>query len=451
MREPVVKISKGLIRGVQKDGYKTYFGIRYAKAPEGELRFRAPQEVEPWEGEYAADHFGAICPQDPFDGFYSKEFHSDPAFEPPLSEDCLFLNLWVPNEAEKGETSCPVAMYIHGGAFGAGFGSEMEFDGAAYAKRGVILVTINYRLGILGFLAHPWLAAENEAGLSGNYGILDQIAALKWIRDHIADFGGDPDNITVFGQSAGAMSTQTLCSSPLTKGMIAKAIFQSGGSYGKGLHYDLTPDVAMKTGETIMDMLNITSVEQLRAVSPKELKDGLWQYILKMMEDAKGDPSKMKLPMAPIVDGHLMEKGYYDVIDCGELHNIPYMLGSTSEDILVSPEDRKNGTKSPLYEGILEFSLKEEEIHNNPSYVYYFRHQLPGDEAGAFHSSELWYVFGTVDRCWRPLTEEDKVLSDTMVDYWTNFMKYGNPNGMEKTEDAWETYSSKNPYIKIFD
>lgn len=451
MSHPVVRTLKGMIRGVQKEGYQTFFGIRYAKAPVGELRFRAPEEVEAWEGIYEADHFGACCPQDPFDEFYSKEFHSDPSFEPDHSEDCLYLNIWVPDGAAEGETACPVAMYIHGGAFGSGFGSEMEFDGEAYARRGVILVTVNYRLGILGFLAHPWLAAENKAGLCGNYGILDQIAALKWIRENIAAFGGDPDNITVFGQSAGAMSTQTLCSSPITKGMIAKAILQSGGSYGKGLHYDLSLTDAMKTGEEILEMLNIRNVEQLRSVSPQELKSGLWSYILKKLEELNGDFTKMKLPMAPLIDGYVMERGYYEIMDRGELHNIPYMIGSTGQDILVTEEDRKTGSKGILYEGIIQFSLKEEEVHNNPAYVYYFRHPLPGDEAGAFHSSELWYMFGSLDRCWRPMTDADYALSNKMVRFWTNFMKFGDPNGTEETGEVWRKYSARDPFIEVFE
>ena len=454
MKDTVVKTAKGMISGVQEDGYRTYFGIRYAKAPAGERRFRAPEEVDPWEGILRAGHFGACCPQDPFDEFYSKEFHSDPAFEPAHSEDCLFLNLWVPDGAGEGQEACPVALYIHGGAFSSGFGSEMEFDGAAYARRGVILVTINYRLGILGFLAHPWLSAENGKGISGNYGILDQLAALKWVRENISAFGGDPDNITVFGQSAGAMSTQTLCSSPLAKGMIAKAIMQSGGSYGQGLHYDLSLEDAMRTGQEILEMMDIKSVEQLRAASVQELKGGLWKYILKKLDELNGDYSKMKLPMAPVIDGYLLDKGYYDVMDSGELHNIPYMIGSTSEDILVTEENRKNGTRGILYDGILQFSMKEEEVHHNPAYVYYFRHPLPGDEAGAFHSSELWYMFGTLSRCWRPLTEGDWALSERMVRFWTDFMKYGDPNGagkLDEATDTWEPCTRENPYVKVFD
>lgn len=454
MNEPVVNIQKGMISGVQEDGYKAYYGIRYAKPPIGELRFRAPEDVEPWEDIYHADHFGAQCPQGSWEGFYKKEFHSNPAFVPPMSEDCLFLNIWVPDDALKGQTAYPVAMYIHGGAFTSGHGSESEFDGAAYAKRGVILVTVNYRLGFFGFLAHPWLSEENERGISGNYGILDQIAALKWIRENIVDFGGDPNNITVFGQSAGAMSTQTLCSSPLTKGLISRAILQSGGSYGKGLHRNLFLQDAMKIGERIVKDLNVQTLERLRSLTVEELLNGFFTYTQKKFQEVQGNFEKIELDMVPVIDGYVLEKGYYDVMDAGELHMIPYMIGSNRDDIAVTEEDKKTGNKGMLYDGILQFSFKEEEVHGNPSYVYYFRHPLPGDDSGAFHSAELWYVFGTLNRCWRPLSETDRELSERMLGFWTNFMKCGDPNGdgsQEASEKTWGKCTKQDPYIEIFD
>ena len=250
-KKPVVT-AYGSYLGVQEDGYRKYLGVAYAKAPVGELRFAPPQRPDAFEGVKKADHFGNRCMQGGSDPFYGKEFYSDPAFMPPVSEDCLYLNIWTPDGAEENE-NLPVAFYIHGGAFMGGAGSETEFDGASYAKRGVILVTINYRCGIFGFLAHPFLAAESENGLCGNYGILGQIAALTWVRENSRAFGGDPENITIFGQSAGAMSVQTLCSSPLTEGMFARAIMQSGGSYGVGLHSDVPMEEAMRDGEEILE------------------------------------------------------------------------------------------------------------------------------------------------------------------------------------------------------
>ena len=214
------KTKYGQVHGVQKDGYTVFRGVPYAKPPVGEKRFCPPEEPACWEGVYKADHFGCVCPQTEHepDSFYGKEFYLDPEFGMKQSEDCLYLNIWTP--ANTVDEKLPVAFWIHGGAFMHGFSHESEFDGAAYCERGVILVAINYRLGAFGFLAHPWLSEESGAGRSGNYAILDQIAALKWVKENIAAFGGDPENITVFGQSAGCMSVQTLVSSPLTENWI---------------------------------------------------------------------------------------------------------------------------------------------------------------------------------------------------------------------------------------
>lgn len=229
----MVEIRQGKLRGVEGTYADIYRGIPYAKPPVGELRFHAPEPPEPWEGIYAADTFSCICPQlgqEP-GSFYEKEFYSDPAFMPPQNEDCLYLNIWTPKSEEprREEDLCPVAVWFHGGGFIDGFGSEIEFDGEAYAKRGIVLVTVNYRLGLLGYFAHPDLTARD--GHSGNYGLLDQIAAIDWVRENIAAFGGNPDQITIFGQSAGGMSVRALISSPLMKGKVRGAILQSCGGY----------------------------------------------------------------------------------------------------------------------------------------------------------------------------------------------------------------------------
>ena len=257
-----------------------------------------------------------------------------------------------------------------------GFSHESEFDGAAYCERGVILVTINYRLGAFGFLAHPWLSEESGVGRSGNYAILDQIAALKWVKENIAAFGGDPENITVFGQSAGCMSVQTLVSSPLTENWISKAIFQSAGGYDTGLNRDMP-------------------------LSEAEIKD------------------------------------------------IPYMLGSTADDIGVFPEMKEKGEHGGIYKGCINWSLALEKLGRKPAYVYYFTRALLGDDAGAFHSSELWYMFGTLGRSWRPKTEGDYALSKEMMDDWTNFMKTGNPNAEGK--DDWKPCTKDDPYVQVLD
>ena len=194
-----------------------------------------------------------------------------------MDEDCLYLNIWTPDVST--DKKLPVAFYIHGGAFLNGFGSEIEFDGEAFARRGVILVTINYRLGAFGFFAHPGLKQEDPDGCCGNYGIYDQIAALQWVRDNIANFGGDPDKITIFGQSAGAMSVQTLLSSPLTKGMIAGAILQSGGGYKGGFNSNRTLEQAEMLGSKYMEICGASTLEDMRALSPQQLMDGLFKLM----------------------------------------------------------------------------------------------------------------------------------------------------------------------------
>lgn len=436
MSKQMIHTKYGDISGVNMEEYTVYKGIPYAKPPVGELRWKAPQKLEPWEGVYRAEQFGTTFEQNRAEegSFYHKEFYWNPDYITPLSEESLFLNIWVPkNLTEK----VPVAFWIHGGAFSGGYGHEMEFDGEVYCKKGVILVTINYRLGPLGFLSHPWLSAETQDGSSGNYGILDQIAALDWVYENIEAFGGDPRNITIFGQSAGCMSVQTLVSSPLTKGKISKAILQSGGGYQSGIMKDRSLREAEKIGEEFTQLTGATSLEELRALPAKLLNEKAGELFMEYIRKG-GLP---ELPFAPNIDGKVLVEGYTEVIDLGHTPKIPYMIGLTMNDI-----GCENGEKGKLYEGCINWSLKQEETGNVPSYVYYFTRQLPGDDKGAFHSAELWYMFGTLSRCWRPLEERDYLLSEQMMSYWTNFMKSGNPNGNELKE--WLPCTKDNQYIK---
>ncbi len=412
-----VKTKYGWIEGVDQGGYTEFRGIPYAKPPIGELRWKAPQPPESFEGVYRAVQFQAKSVQrDGSSPPWDKDFYDDPAFERPSSEDCLYLNVWAP----KGAENCPVAFWIHGGAFMGGHSSEKEFDGAAYCKRGVVFVSVQYRLGVFGFLAHPWLTAE--AGTSGNYGILDQIAALQWVHENIAAFGGDPENITVFGQSAGAMSTQTLISSPLTGSLIKRAILQSGGSYGEGLHRDMPLSEEEDYGLALPEILHAENLAELRAKTTEEIFAATDLFMGKNFPKAKG------LFLTPNIDGRLLTGGYYELIEKGEIKNIPYMVGSTKNDIMVEP-DKTAPEERPLYRGSIAFAQKQEELGKQPVYVYDFTRDLPGDDQGAWHSSELWYMMGTLDRCWRPWTDGDRALSEKMLDYWTNFMKTGDPNG----------------------
>jgi len=432
MRENLVETKYGKVQGVIQEDYIVFKGIPYAKPPVGELRWRAPEEPNRWEGVYKADHFGNKCPQDevdpdsPWGGFYYKEFYAYPEYDVPQSEDCLYLNIWIPKDAALNRRKLPVAFWIHGGGFGGGYGSEIEFDGREYCKRDVILVTINYRVNIFGFFAHPWLDAENEKGISGNYGILDQIAALKWVRENIEAFGGNPENITVFGQSAGSMSTQVLTSSPLTKGMIRRAILQSGIA-AENPDILFTPTLAEeeKVGQLFVDACGAKNIAELRALP--------WEEVLtyKRQFDSAAMDLGVGLCLVPNADGYVLPKTVKEIYKAGEFHKIPYICGSVIDDLGCTPEGVAKKEKGPLYSENKAFAKMCHTI-GEKAWVYYMDHMLH-DEGGSqkptFHSGELWYTFGTLDRCWREMDEQDYKLSNYMLDYWTNFMKTGDPNG----------------------
>lgn len=427
----------GIVEGVDLGAYRVFWGIPYAKPPVGQLRWRPPQPPEPWEGVYHAGHMPHRSMQEtdrPME-FYDREFYDEPAYQTPVSEDSLYLNIWTPRDSQGKQL--PVALWIHGGAFMGGFGHEKEFDGAGYCRRGVILVTINYRLGVMGFLAHPWLSRESEDGVSGNYGILDQIAALQWVRDNIAALGGDPDRITVFGQSAGCMSVQTLISSPLTRGMISGAILQSG----VGLSHDHPLAKAEQEGEELARNAGVNSLEELRRLPFEALMAAAGPILMRGF-------ASMELMFTPVIDGLVLTEGYNSCLDQGRIHPIPYLVGSTKNDIAVDPQQLAQGDRGKVYQGCDRFCQALLDNGRQPAYRYYFVRQLPGDDAGAFHSSELWYTFGTYGRCWRPFGAQDEALSEQMMDYWANFMKTGDPNGPGLPR--WEGYRSPAD-LRIFD
>ena len=364
------------------------------------------------------------------DPLYGREFFDLPEDQTPPSEDSLYLNIWTPAKAPWEKL--PVAFWIHGGAFMNGYGHEKEFDGAAYCQRGVILVSVNYRLGPIGFLAHPWLSQEDKElgglGISGNYGILDQIAALQWV--------GDPDKITVFGQSAGGMSVQTLVSSPLTKGMFSKAILQSA----VGLSYDHTLSEAEQEGLEFSANAGVHSLEEMRALSFDEIMAAAGPII------GKGFAT-MRLAYTPVIDNHLLTAGYDDTMQNGKIHPIPYMIGTTQDDITTDPQEVAKGNLGAVWYAADQWCQALVDNHLRPAYRYYFTRKLPGDSYGAFHSSELWFMFGTMDRCWRPWTEGDLALSERMLDYWTNFMKTGDPNGPDLPE--WRPWQQPGDVMRL--
>ena len=418
MRKTVkVKTKYGLLEGLKKEGFDVFRGVPYARPPIGKLRFKAPVECEPWEGIREAFEFGNICPQVLItEGYYYKEFYADPTFIPPQSEDCLYLNIWAPEDSTP-DSKYPVAMWIHGGSFDHGWGSEEEFDGAAFARRGVILVTINYRVGPFGFLALSELRNEDPNGSTGNYGLLDQIMALRWIRENISAFGGDPERITVFGQSRGSISTQSLVSSPLTEGMISRAILQSGTGL-PGIGFSL--ENAYSTGCKVKELVGRKDLEELRKVPAEKLVE-ITEELYRLGGSYR-----------PVTDGYVLKKLLKECADDGDIRDIPYMLGMTKDDIDVTGGEYVG---SMFYNGMMDFAEARKANSDKPVYLYLFRHDLPGDDMGAIHSWELWYVFNTLDRCWRPLTEKDRRLSEYMCDIWTDFIKG------KDISDRWTVYS----------
>ncbi len=426
---PELTIEGGRVIGVETPtkGVIAYKGIPFAAPPVGDLRWKEPQPVVPWKGVKVADTYGAAAEQITWDpnSFYGKEWRASGSV--PFSEDCLYLNIWT-SAAGQTDKKLPVAMWIHGGGYREGFAFEPEMDGGEYwASHGVILVSVTYRLGIIGFFSHPLLSAESPHGVSGNYGLLDQVAALKWIHDNIKQFGGDPDNITIFGQSAGAGSVQSLCASPLSKDIISHAISMSGGGLGNW-RPGMLLDTAQLANQQMMDYFKKTTLEEMRALSFEDLTKMSKEY---------AEATHKRMFWGPVIDNYMLTGTFTDVALANKIADIPYIFGYTANDLV-------DMTKS-----VEDFCALRAEQSSKPAYAYLFARPLPGDSSGAFHSSDLWYIFHSYAHSWRPFTAGDKELSSKMVEYWTNFAKFGNPNGEEG--GIWTPYSAKVPELMIFD
>lgn len=400
-RNKVIETPCGKVSGHEfNEKVDVYKGIRYARAN----RFEYPIEVTKWDGVYDALEYGA-CSYQPraFYNeeenlkkiFYYNEFRKNRTYE--YSEDCLFLNIWTPKDSKKGD-NLPVLIYIHGGGFTGGCGHEAHFDGPIWPSKGIIGVTINYRLGPLGFVCFE---GENH---SGNYGLYDQVCAINWIKHNIASFGGDPNNISIMGQSAGAMSVQQLCLSPLTKGLFQKAIMNSGG----GISKILNPPPQKKRHDFSKKMMTLAGCNNL-----EDLKKVDIETLFKAYNEAK--KGIFGMACLPVIDGELIVDESSKICKNNMQHHIPYMIGSTSEDMM----------PPFMYSMAKKWGLSQD----TPTYCYMFNHKLPGDDNGAWHSSDLWYFFGTLGNSWRPMGEIDYSLSDVMNNYLANFVKTGDPNG----------------------
>ena len=440
----IVQTKAGKIAGTVEEYAAVFKGIPYAEPPVGEWRFRRPETVRAWEGIFQADKFPKRALQlkgDPNETFYTKEFYQDPVYQTEVSEDCLYLNIWVP--LKRQVAPFPVAFFIHGGAFNHGTGHEVEFRTQEYARRGIILVTINYRLGLAGFLAHPLLQQE-DALACGNYGILDQMKALEWVRENIGAFGGDPENITIFGQSAGAVSVQVLLSAARAKGVFAKAIIQSAGGYPARIGNGCTLERAFLIGKRVMELAGADTLEELRQKTEAELL----KIQENIMEEENRNGRKHILCFEPCVNQVLLTDSLDEICRQGRTAPVPVMIGVTRNDLTVTEEEACSG-ESAMKKSCVAWSLLREEKNGAPAYVYQFSRKLPGDERGAFHSSELWYMFGTYPGCWSPLTEADGVLSEKMLSCWCAFMKTGIPDGTGMPR--WLPCTLEHPFVMEFD
>ena len=433
-KNPVLSIEGGQVQGVQTEtpGVTVYRGIPFAAPPVGDLRWKEPQPVVPWEGVKIADTWGLPAWQASHTpGGYTPEFFFDG--DPEFSEDCLYLNVWTPAAGKPG-AKLPVTLWIHGGGYTAGWGFEPEMDGEEWAKHGGVLVTFNYRLGVFGFMTHPALSAESPHGVSGNYGMLDQIAALKWVKANIAQFGGDPDRVTIMGQSAGAMSVQTLITSPLSKDLIAGAIIQSGGGISDAPTLGGMPlKESEEAGKALMDWGGYDTLEKMRAASPEELMSLGTRYMMETRQWVRAGSS-------PVVDGYAYPETFQQAALAGRIANVPYMMGSTLDDMGV------------LAQGVDRFCLEREKA-GIPAYAYQFARRLPTDGRenvlqGAFHSSELWYMFKSLRFCWRPFIQGDYDLAEQMITCWTNFAACGDPNGPKGGD--WKPFTQDNQEYMVF-
>lgn len=460
-----VEVTGGSVQGAKENGLHVFKGIPFAAPPVGELRWKAPQPVVSWEGVKQTTTFAAS----PY------QFGNPPAGK---SEDCLYLNVWTP--AQTPTEKLPVLVWIYGGGFSMGSAAEPVCTGEHLAQKGIIVVSIAYRVGELGFLAHEELSAENPQNVSGNYGLLDQIAGLEWVQDNISAFGGDPDKVTIFGESAGGISVSMLCASPLAKGLFRGAISQSGGSFGP-TRKTTYPGENMKTlkheeesGKDFLQKANVTSISELRKLKAEELP----------IEPGMGGAW-------PNVDGYVIPGNQYQLYKQGNYNDVDVLVGYNSDECAFfltskTPEEHMASVEKrygPFADTLLSvfpvgqktvpktardltsaaafgwhswvWARLQAETGKSNVFLYYFDQHpdhpkdSPMHGFGAPHGSEIPYVFQTLDKNKPETTSEDIRLSEIMSSYWVNFTKYGHPNGENFPE--WPEFKTDSQQLMYLD
>jgi para-nitrobenzyl esterase len=465
-----VQLDSGAVSGVagSNSDVRVFRGIPYAAPPVGKLRWRAPQPALHWDGVRQADQFGAMCMQPTFRG--ATGGNNGAANPPKMSEDCLFLNVWT--AASSARERRPVMVWIHPGGYQTGSGSTPGYDGEALAKKGVVLVTINYRLGVLGFFSHPELTKESEHHASGNYALMDQAAALQWVQKNIAGFGGDPRRVTVFGDSAGSASISNLMGSPRVKGLFQRAIGESGAWMGLSLTPTRTPSEAEQDGVKMTETLHTQSLEELRARPAEEL--------LKAGRAGR-----------PVIDGWFVPEDVGTIFAAGKQNDVPLLAGSNKDEgtFFLQPttaekyiqqvrtrfgdqadaflklypagsDEEANASQLAAFRDELAFVMRvwtraQTKTGHSRAFLFYFTHEPPpptgatargGFGSGATHGSEAQYIFQNLlpPRAW---TDLDHQVSDMLSSYWVNFATNGDPNG--KGLAKWPAYDDKKTAVPM--
>ncbi|MBN1926059.1 MAG: carboxylesterase family protein [Prolixibacteraceae bacterium] len=457
-----VIVEQGIVQGSLEDGLRVFKGIPFAKPPVGELRWKSPQPPVKWEGVKQTTEYAPA----PMQG-------GNPASG--KSEDCLYLNVWTP--AKSPNEKLPVMVWIYGGGFSFGSTSDPVHNGENLARKGVVLVSVAYRVGQIGFLAHPELSAESANGVSGNYGLLDMIAGLEWVKNNITAFGGDPDKVTIFGESAGGIAVSMLCASPLTKGLFHGAISQSGGSFGP-TRATTYPGENMKTlaqaeqdGVEYVKKFGLTSIDELRKLESEKLIPQGWTM-----------PGSW-----PVVDGYVIPDDQYKMYEAGNYNDIPVLIGYNSDEGLSFPAGRTpnefiNNVKKrfgpftdqllnayPVGDSAVNRSARnlmrdaafgwptwswarlQSQTGTSKVFLYCFDQHpqwsadSPQADIGTPHGVDVPYVFMHINPENPQNNESDLTISETMGTYWTNFARFGHPNSNDVPE--WPAFSTENPII----